>query len=486
MYNIIVSRSLEQRLTVRLTSFPTFHRVSGRTVLVVGGGAAAAAKVRLLGQTDARILIVAQEPEAELRADVDRLGAQIQETPFCAGCVAGATLVFAATEDEALDRLIADAARTARIPVNVVDRPELCDFTTPAIVNRAPLAVAIGTEGAAPVLARHVRAKIEAMLAPEIGGLASLADSLRATVARVLTAGDARRRFWARVFDGPVAAKALAGDVAGARALAMRELAADADVAGFVWLVGAGPGATDLLTLRAQRVLQEADVIVHDALVPEEVVAMGRRDAERVFVGKRKGHHEVPQDEIDALLVREAKAGRRVVRLKSGDPLIFGRAGEEMAALSAAGVSFEVIPGVTAAFAAAASAKIPLTLRAVASSLVFATGHDLDGQTLPDWAGLTLAGSTVAVYMGRTVAAAVAERLMEAGLSADTPTAAVENAARGDERVLAGALCDLPRLAARTDVDGPVLILIGAALAQADLSHASPLADPARAAIAAA
>ncbi|GLK80375.1 siroheme synthase CysG [Methylopila turkensis] len=470
----------------RLTSFPAFHRVSGRVILVVGSGPAAAAKVRLLAETDARIVVVSEDATHELRDDALRVGAELREEPFAPGHLEGAALAFAATEDEDADRAIADAARAARVPVNVVDRPELCDFTTPAIVNRAPLAVAIGTEGAAPVLARHVRARVEAMLAPEIGGLARLAEGLRGAVAGMLPAGEARRRFWARLFEGPVAERALAGDLPGARALALRELAAEPDLGGFVWIVGAGPGSVDLLTLRAQRVLQEADVIVHDALVPSEVVAMGRRDAERVSVGKRKGHHEATQGEIDALLVHEAKAGRRVVRLKSGDPLVFGRAGEEMDALRAAGVPFEIVPGVTAAFAAAASAQVPLTLRGVASSLVFATGHDLDGRTLPDWAAHALNGATVAVYMGRSVAGEVAARLSEAGLAADTPVVAVENAARSDERVLAGRLDDLSALADRPDLSGPVLILIGRALSSADLSSAIPFAEAAAAPSAAA
>lgn len=459
-----------------LTSFPAFYKVAGRAVLIVGSGAAAAAKARLLGETSAVLRIVSEAPGDELRADAGRLEAQILVERFEPHHLENVTLAFAATEDETEDRRIADAARAARVPVNVVDRPELCDFTTPALVNRAPLAVAIGTEGAAPVLARHIRAKIEALIAPETGRLAALADSLRGVVATLVPAGEPRRRFWARLFDGPVAERALAGDEAGARSEAMRMMAAEPDVGGFVWLVGAGPGATDLLTLRAQRILQEADVIVHDSLVPLEVVAMGRRDAERISVGKRKGAHEVSQDEIGRILVHEAKAGRRVVRLKSGDPLIYGRAGEEMAALTAAGVPHEIVPGVTAAFAAAASARAPLTLRGVTSTLVFATGHDLDGETLPDWAGLALGGATVAVYMGRTVAGAVAERLAAAGLALDTPVAAVENASRSDETIFSGTLQDLPALSLRGDVSGPVLILIGRALAEAEDVGSLPLA----------
>jgi uroporphyrin-III C-methyltransferase/precorrin-2 dehydrogenase/sirohydrochlorin ferrochelatase len=462
----------------RLTSFPVFQKVSGKTVLIIGEGPAAAAKARLLGETDARLKIIAEEPSRELLEDAGRLGAEIVRETFRPEHLDDVVLAFAATEDEAADRRICDAARLARVAINVVDRPDMCDFTTPALVNRAPLAIAIGTEGAAPVLARHLRAKIEAMLAPETGHLAALADSMREAVANMVPFGEARRRFWAKVFDGPVAARALSGDLVGASEEAARLMQAAPDLGGFVWLVGAGPGATDLLTLRAQRVLQEADVVVHDALVPDAVIAMGRRDAERISVGKRKGHHEVAQEEINAILVREAQAGRRVVRLKGGDPMVFGRAGEEMAALDRAGISFEVVPGVTAALAVAASARAPLTLRGVASSLIFATGQDLGGEVLPDWAELALQGATVAVYMGRSVAGSVADRLVAAGLSPDTPVVAVENATRADERILTGHLSGLAALNLRGDLEGPVLILIGDALRHASFEAAEPLAPP--------
>jgi uroporphyrin-III C-methyltransferase/precorrin-2 dehydrogenase/sirohydrochlorin ferrochelatase len=240
--------------------------------------------------------------------------------------------------------------------------------------------------------------------------------------------------------------------------------------------VGAGPGAEDLLTLRAHRLLMEADVIVHDALVPEAVIATGRRDAERLAVGKRKGCHSKTQSDINALLVGLARAGNRVVRLKSGDPLVFGRAGEEMQALRDAGVSFEVVPGVTSAFAAAADFRLPLTLRGVTSSMVFTTGHDLKGNSLPDWAKLAISGATVAVYMGRSVAADVATRLMEAGLSPDTAVAVVENASLPGRRRFHGTLADLPSLQARDDLDGPVMTIIGDAVAGADFSRSEPLA----------
>ncbi len=462
--------------THRLAVFPAFHKVAGRRVLLVGGGHEAPAKLRLLAETDAVLLVVAAEPSDELVETVAATGATLEARPFDPADLGGAALAFVATGEEEADARIAAAARAAGVPVNVVDRPELCDFYVPAIVNRAPVAVAIGSTGTGPVLARLIRARIEAMLPPETGALARLAQSFRGTVARVIPDADGKRRFWSRFFSGAVADRVYAGQEREARAEAARLLNGTADAAGFVWLVGAGPGAEDLLTLRAQRLLQEADVIVHDGLVPASVVAMGRRDAERISVGKAKGAHSVPQEKINDLLVELARAGRRVVRLKAGDPLVFGRAGEEMAALAAAGVGHAVVPGVTAAIAAAASVKLPLTLRGVASSLVFATGHDRDGETLPGWADPALSGATVAVYMGKTVAAAVAARLVEAGLPATTPVVAVENASRTDERVLAGTVADLPALALRGDLAGPVLIVLGEAAGHADLSAAEPLA----------
>jgi uroporphyrin-III C-methyltransferase/precorrin-2 dehydrogenase/sirohydrochlorin ferrochelatase len=459
----------------KLSVFPTFHKVEGRRVVVVGEGDEAAAKVRLLSETRAHLVVIARAPEEPLVAAAEKAAAKIVARAFSPDLIEGAALVFAASGDEDADTAVVAAARRLGIPANAVDRPDLCDFYVGALVNRAPVAIAITSTGVGPVLARHIRARIEALLPRETGDLARLAESFRDTVARVLTDGAARRRFWARFFSGAVAANLQAGRPGVARAQAQRLLNGEADEAGFVWLVGAGPGAEDLLTLRAQRLLQEADVIVHDALVPDVVVAMGRRDAERISVGKRKGAHSVAQDEINAILVREASAGRRVVRLKAGDPMVFGRAGEELAALRAAGISHDVVPGVTAALAAAASIRLPLTLRGVASSLVFATGHDRDGDTLPAWGELALTGATVAVYMGRSVAARVAGRLVEAGLSRETPVAIVENAARHGETVHAGTLRELAGLEARDDIAGPVLIVIGEVVSHADLSSARPI-----------
>jgi len=460
----------------RLDVFPAFMKVAGRRVLVVGHGGEAAAKVRLLGETNARIVVVSRTVEPDLQKAIDLFEAEHIAEDFRPAHLSGAALVFSAREDRDLDKAVADAARTMGVPVNAVDKPDLCDFYTGALVNRAPIAVAITSTGVGPVLSRHIRARIEAMLPRATGELARLAESFREAAAKVISDGTLRRVFWARFFSGSVAANLYAGKSGAARSEAQRLLNSMADEPGYVWLVGAGPGAEDLLTLRAQRLLQEADVIVHDALVPAGVVAMGRRDADRISVGKRKGAHSVPQSEICELLVALGRQGRKVVRLKAGDPMIFGRAAEEMEALREGGVGFEVVPGVTAAFAAAASAQIPLTLRGVASNLVFATGHNANSETLPDWAGLALKGATVAVYMGRSVAAAVAERMIGAGMTPETPVAVIENAAHPDERQFAGALSDLAVLSNRAEIDGPVLIVIGEAVGHAALDKAEPLA----------
>ncbi|MEJ8473646.1 siroheme synthase CysG [Roseibium algae] len=460
----------------RLDVFPTFFKVAGKRVCVVGHGDEAAAKVRLLGETNAVIEVISAEIEPGLAEVIREVGARHVAEAFRPALLTNAALVFSAREDEALDRAVVQAAGIMGVPANAVDRPALCDFYTGALVNRAPIAVAITSTGVGPVLARHIRARIETMLPRSTGDLARLAESFRDAAVKMIPDGAARRRFWARFFSGSVATSMNSGRADLARSEAQRLLNGTDDDAGHVWLVGAGPGAEDLLTLRAQRLLQEADVIVHDALVPAGVVSMGRRDAQRISVGKRKGAHSVPQNEINKLLVELGLQGLKVVRLKAGDPMIFGRAAEEMHTLRKAGIAFDVVPGVTAAFAAAASMQLPLTLRGVASTLVFATGHNAKSETLPDWADLALSGATVAVYMGRTVAAAVADKLIAAGMSSTTPVAIIENAAHPDERQFSGTLNDLCVLSDRPDIAGPVLIVIGDAVGHAALEKADPIA----------
>lgn len=461
----------------QLSVFPAFFKVENEVTAVFGNGDEAYAKARLLKNTEARIIAYTDAPEDDYATFLAQNGIEQVALPFEPTQVDGARLVFAATGEGALDREIVAAARAARIPANAVDQPDYCDFYTPALVNRAPIAVAIGTEGVGPVLAQMIRADIDRLLPRSLGKLGRLANSYRRAVDRLVPRGAPRRLFWRDFFKGKVADHVEADEISLARREATRLLkgvVADR-VEGRVFLVGAGPGAEDLLTLRAHRLMMECDVIVYDALVPREVVDMGRRDAERIPVGKRKGCHSKSQSEINALLVELGHAGKRVVRLKSGDPLVFGRAGEEMAALRDAGIAYEIVPGVTSALAAAADFELPLTLRGVSSSLVFTTGHDLQGNVLPDWARLALSGATVAVYMGRTVAASVAERLIAGGLAEDTTVAVVENAGRRDSRLLHGTLKELPGLEARTELSGPVMVIIGDAVAGADFSRSEPL-----------
>lgn len=457
-------------------TFPAFFKVEGKYVAVFGNGDEAYAKARLLSNTNALIVAFSDNPQTDYAAFLEKEQIKVVAQPFAVDQVDGMTLVFAATGDEALDREIVDAARAKSIPANAVDQPGYCDFYTPGLVARAPLAVAICTEGAGPVLGQIVRARIDQMLAPSLGRLARLAVEYRDAAEASIPKGALRRNFWRRFFSGSVADAVAQNDVDAAHSAAAKLLLSPESPEGYVWLVGAGPGAEDLLTLRAQRVLMQADVIVYDALVPQEIVNMGRRDAERLSVGKRKGCHSKSQEDINKLLVSLGQEGKRVVRLKSGDPLVYGRAAEEMAALREAGIGYEIVPGITSAFAAAADFELPLTLRGVASSLIFTTGHDLAGDILPDWARLAVSGATIAVYMGRSVAASVATRLMNAGLNADTTVAVIENASRSYRRLMHGTLKDLPDLEHRDELTGPVMVIIGDAVAGANFERSEALA----------
>ena len=459
----------------KLSTFPAFFNVAGHKVAIFGNGDEAFAKTRLLANTSAVIVVYGDALDASFKDWIDQRNISHVAAGYSIEFLNDSTLVFAATGDAALDARIVTDARRLKIPANAVDQPDYCDFLTPALVNRAPVSVAIGTEGAGPVLSQIIRARIDQMLAPSLGQLATLAESYRGIVDRTLPRGAVRRDFWRRFFSGSVSEQVENGDLPAARQAANTLLSNTGRNKGHVWLVGAGPGAEDLLTLRAQRVLMEADAILYDALVPEEIVDMGRRDAERVSVGKRKGCHSKTQNEINKLVVDLARSGKRVVRLKSGDPLIYGRAAEEMAALRDAGIGYEIVPGITSAFAAAADFELPLTLRGVASSLVFTTGHDLNSEVLPDWARLAVSGATVAVYMGRTVAASVAGRLAAAGLSSDTAVAIIENASQDNRRLMHATLKELPLIETLDDLTGPVMVIIGDAVAGANFEKSTPL-----------
>jgi uroporphyrin-III C-methyltransferase/precorrin-2 dehydrogenase/sirohydrochlorin ferrochelatase len=455
-----------------LNTFPLSYKVKGQRIVIIGGGEEALNKARLVTKTTALVVIISPQIDADFSA----LDVTIFERGFEAGDLDGVALVFIAEPgpDGDVARL---AARARGIPVNVVDMPELCDFYTPSIIDRAPLTVAISTEGEAPVLARLVRARIEAMLSPQTGALARLAGSMRDRVLKLLPDGVGRRRYFEALVSSAEVAAALENGAG--RQIAetlLGDQVAGAERKGVVHLIGAGPGAEDLLTLRAQRLLQEADVIVHDQLVPNVVIEMGRRDAVRIAVGKAKGHHSFSQAQINTLIVRLAREGKRVARLKGGDPMVFGRAGEEIAALRKAGIAYSIVPGVSAALAAAADTATPVTRRKVSSGFIFATAHGADDEELGHWAALATSGLTLALYMGKSIAPEVAAKLIGNGLSAAIPVGIVVNAGREDRRLYRGTMAEL---AAGTVefADGPAVILIGEAVRAGDWGNAAALAE---------
>jgi len=450
--------------------FPAFHDLSTRPSLVVGGGEAAARKLRLLLKAGARPVVVAPRVGAEIAALAQAGSLTWHARAFAPADIAGCTLVIAATGLAEVDAAVSAAAQAAGLPVNVVDRPELSSFITPAIIDRDPLVIGISSGADAPILARQLRARLESLLPANLGRLARFAGAFRGAVAAQIGDGVQRRRFWERFFAGPVADKVLAGDEVGARE-AMLGLINGRAVRqrdeGSVAIVGAGPGDPDLMTFKALRRLQEADVVLYDKLVGPEIVDYARRDALRVYVGKSKADHAMSQDAINALMAEHALAGRRVVRLKGGDPFIFGRGGEELDYLQRRGIAVEVVPGVTAAAGCAAAAGIPLTLRGTALAVTFITGHARDGEPDLDWASLAAGKQTLAVYMGVSTAGTVARRLIEHGLAAGTPVAVIENGTRPEQRVVTGRLEELDSRLRDAGISGPALIIIGEVARQA-------------------
>ncbi len=460
---------------------PVFMAIDGRACLVVGGGGAAAAKARLLARAGAAVTVVAPRVGRSLDSLIAEGAVTWIAREFTAVDLAGKALAIGASGSDAVDAGLARAARAVTLPVNVVDRPDLSEFLIPAIVDRDPVVVAISTGGAAPALARRIRAQIEASLPPGIGRLARFAASFRGAVRAKIAAPVARRRFWEDLFDGPIAAAVLQGEMGAARRALLDRInrpGSPASMAGEVSIVGAGPGDPELLTLRALRRIERADILIYDKLIGPDILDYARRDAERIDVGKSRGRHAKTQSEINALMAAHARLGKRVVRLKGGDPFVFGRGGEELVYLIEQGIAVEVVPGITAATGCAAHAGIPLTHRDHAGAVTFISGHSKDGAPDADWAGLARGGQTVVVYMGVATAGIVAERLVAHGMDPATPAAVVENGTRADQRLVVGRLADLARLIARHRIDGPALIIIGEVVRAA----AGHVAEPVRAA----
>ncbi len=447
-----------------MQTFPLFLDLRGRRALVVGGGDAAARKVELLLSAGAQVSLIAATVGGEIAQLIGEARISWTGRSFDEVELEGVSLVIVAVEDEALQARVSQAAQHRCLPVNVVDRPALSSFIMPAIVDRAPITIAISSGGTAPTLARRIRAEIERSLPAALGRLARFAEIFREQVRRTLVVPRARRRFWDRVFESRIGELALAGDEIGARRELIRLLDGvrhETPQAGMVHLVGAGPGDPDLLTLKAHRLLQRADVVVYDRLVSAEVLAMARRDAERVYVGKRRAHHCVPQGEINDRLVALARAGKCVVRLKGGDPFVFGRGGEEVEALAEAGIAVEVVPGITAALGCAATAGIPLTHRDHAQVCVFVTGHLKDGSVDLDWQMLARPRQTVLIYMGVNALSMISSRLVAHGLPFSTPVALIENGTTDRERRVVGTLANIESQANKAGLNGPTLCVIG-------------------------
>ncbi len=450
-----------------LRGFPVSLPLEGQKVLVVGGGELALRKARLVAKAGCRLTIIA----TEIHPDLAKLADTVIVRDFTPNDVEDHRIIFAATDVEEIDRAVADAANKAGILVNVPDKPALSSFIMPAIIDREPITIAISSGGASPVLVRRLRERLEAALEPGLGRLTTLLDSFRTAVKATREGETNRRRFWEAVIDGPVARDFLAGREQSAReALLAAVNNPDYGQAktGTVALVGAGPGDPDLLTLRALRVLQDADLVVHDKLVDERIMDYVRRDARRIYVGKSKSHHTMSQEAINQLLVAEAKAGHRVVRLKGGDPFLFGRGGEEMQALRAANIPVEIVPGITAALGCGASTAIPVTHRDHAAGVTFVTGHGKDGEPDLDWQALARLRHTLVVYMGLSAAETIARRLTEAGMPADTPAALIEKGTRPDQKLITGTLATLAPLAAAHGLVGPAIIIIGDVVRLAD------------------
>ena len=444
--------------------FPAFFDLTAQKVLIVGGGEVALRKLALLTRAGAKVMVVAPQmlPEFSEQAAAGKISAVLRE--FIPSDLDGARLVIVATSRRAVNRWIASLSEARGIPVNVVDDREASRFIVPALIDRDPVLVAISTGGASPVLARRLRERLEALIPKRFGELALWLQALRRAARWRLRDTDARRRYFEHIVDGAAARRFVAGDTHGAESLAQQLLARTSSSpreSGEVTLVGAGPGDPELLTLKALRALQDADVILYDRLVPRAVLDMARRDAGQICVGKAAGGGGSTQAEINALLIEHALQGKRVVRLKGGDPFIFGRGGEELEALRKARIRFSVIPGITAAAGCAAYAGIPLTHRDYAHSVTFVTGHEDGNGREPDWRALAKPGSTVVFYMGLARVEHIAARLVRHGAPETLPAALVAQGTLENQRVITGTLAGIAAAAARAGLESPALLVVG-------------------------
>ncbi len=433
-----------------------------QAVLLVGGGEVALRKVRQLIKSGARVTVVAPEVNAALRASVLESGGTVYQRAFEEADIDAKRLVVAATDTPSLNQHISALCHARHLLVNVVDQPDLCNVIFPAVVDREPLTIAISSGGSSPVLTRMLRARIESTISSNYGNLADFAAVYRTAVKQAIAEPAQRRHFWEDVLQGPVGEMVLSGRREEADALLAEALQENGKPSrGEVYLVGAGPGDPDLLTFKAYRLMQKAEVVLYDRLVAPSIVAMCRVDAERIYVGKAKSDHAVPQQGINELLLHHARAGKRVLRLKGGDPFIFGRGGEEIEHLAAQGIPFQVVPGITAASGCACYAGIPLTHRDYAQSVRFVTGHLKDGSMDLDWRTLVNPEQTVVFYMSLTGLPTICRQLMAHGRAAGTPIALVEQGTTANQRVFCGQLDNFVAMIAAAKPRAPTLLIVG-------------------------
>jgi len=444
---------------------PVFLNIKNRPALVVGGGGVAERKVSLLLDAGASVIIVSLSLCDSLQHLVSEGQIQYRQGTFTADDLQGKVLVIAATDDRSVNEEISQLAKDKGLPVNVVDNPDLCSFIMPSIIDRSPVQIAISTGGSSPVLARTLRSKLESMIPSAYGRLGKLMEANREKAKRVFNNVEDRRQFWEKILSGPIVEMVMAGQDEKA-ASHLEQAFIDAkqghtQETGEVYLVGAGPGDPDLLTFRALRLMQQSDVVVYDRLVSKEILDLVRRDAERIYVGKERSNHAVPQEDINHLLARLGKEGKRVCRLKGGDPFIFGRGGEEIDTLMQEGVAFQVVPAITAASGASSYAGIPLTHRDYSQSVVFATGHLKDGSMDLNWNGLAQPNQTIVFYMGLQGLSVICKELIAHGLPKSTPIALVQKATTPEQKVVTGTLETMPVDVKKSGIKPPTLIIVG-------------------------
>ncbi len=445
-----------------MDTLPLGFRLKDKPCLLVGGGDIAQRKASLLLRAGARIHVVTYDILPALRDAIEAHGGHVSLRGYASGDVIGNVLVVSATDNLTLNAQVSADAQALSIPVNVVDAPALCTVIFPAIVDRSPLLIGISSNGVSPVLARILRGKIESLIPAAYGRLAALLGEFRGQAKARFPDVSARRLFWETQLDGAMPELVFSGRVEEARAAIEQAIShPDQRGAGEVYLVGAGPGDPDLLTFKALRLMQQADVVVYDRLVSAPILDLCRRDAERIYVGKARADHALPQEDINALLVRLAQEGKRVCRLKGGDPFIFGRGGEEIDELSEAGISFQVVPGITAASGCAAYAGIPLTHRDYAQSVRFVTGHLKNGTPDLPWAELVHPNQTLVLYMGLVSLPPIRAELQAHGLAPTTPVAMISKGTQPEQQVVVGTLATIEQLLAEQPLPAPTLIIIG-------------------------